>query len=115
MPKPNLTIIAWVVIAVLATVLLFVLFDKSSPNEKLIRSEIELENKEKELKLERDGRKQDRQMFDSVLSVITSQVDQKTSEVKTIIHRYENVPNVIRDYSRDSLRAAVKRYSLLPD
>lgn len=106
--------IPYIIIAVLVTVLVMTLFRKSVPNEKLIRAEMEIEFKDREIKAITAQRERDRGMYDSVLTTLRQRDGEKVEQIKQIVYKYEKIPIYINSLNRDSLRAAV-RHSVLSD
>lgn len=104
--------IPYIIIAILLTVLIMNFIRKSPPNEKLIRAEMEIEFKDREIKTMREDRAIERAFFDSVNTELASRLTSNQTTEKQIIYKYEKVPVYINSLNRDSLRAAV-RHSVL--
>lgn len=112
--KENIVAVLMVAIAVLVTIMVMSLRN-SPPNEKLIRAEMEIEQRDMLLKVITDDRERFRSSYDSVLALLNDRKSSNEATEKQIIYKYEKVPVYINSLNRDSLSAAVKRHVMLSD
>jgi len=115
MLKKNLDTILIIAVAVLLTLQISNMFRKSPVNEDLIRAKMKIEYQDKMIEIISDDRINFRNKYDSVTALLLGKDANKAEQEKQIIVKYEKIPVYINSLNRDSLRAAVKRYSLLPD
>lgn len=107
MVKPNWTIIAWLVIGVMGTVILMSVFGGS---KKVIDKDGEIKLRDEIIQTIREDRDYYRSKYDSVIAAATTRNEDLKNQYKNTVIKYEKVPVIINDYDREQLRRAVTNF-----
>lgn len=107
--KITLTTILLIAVAVLVVLQFKSCFDKTPPNEKIIRSDMKIEQLEKQRIVDSIALSEARNKYDSLIADVLD--DKKfQSQYQPLKKTYEKIPRIVNDFDREQLRRAVANY-----
>lgn len=108
--KITWTTILLVVAIVLATLYIESLFDKTPPNEKIIRSDIKIEQLEKKVIADSIATMKERREKDSTIAVLNEKYDNLEKQKQPIRNALRQVHIVVSDFDKEQLRRGSKEF-----
>lgn len=85
-------------------------FDKTPPNEKLIRAEEQIKSLEKERQRDSVVFSEKLVMYDSLISLSKQKVVIISGQYNATKKEYEKIPIIVNDFDREQLRRAIANY-----
>lgn len=110
MKWPSLNTILWVAVAILLTLYLKSCFDKTPPDEKIIRLEIQNQQLEKQRIVDSVNLKEARDWYDSLLIVSNQRFTDLQNKKTPIINVIKKVGNTVDGFDKQQLHSGAEHF-----